>query len=534
MSYIKELRISGFRKFKEKIAIKFKPHMNILVGENESGKSSILEAINIVLNQWYRNMDKNIIKEIMNIENIKDFKNNPTLDNLPKILIELDIDMDDSEFNPVFSSGQHYENQSGTDDKTGISFKCEFNDDFQTELIAEIQNGQIPFEYYNMTWQTYNGDYYNSLRKPIKAIFIDTDSSDTTRTFNSFHRDLFNSEYDSATRLNVKNTFREQIEEISKNLKLSEIDEHKKLGINHKKLILENLLSLYEDDIPLENKGRGHESLIKTEVALNRAKDKIDLVLLEEPENHLSHATLLKMIQQIAKKKDGKQIILTTHNSMIASRLNLDNVMWLEESEKKSLEDISSDTNKFFTKLDNNNFLTLLLSKKVLLVEGASEYILLPELYRLLHKSSFENDYITIISCNGITYSHYLEIVKGKGKKIAVITDNDKKQSNIEKMDDFNSTHTCQQIFMDKDIKNCWTFEACLFFINNEICKQHIELKETADYRFHGENYDRCLGKMLNNKADIAFTFSEKIQKKEITEFQIPEYIQKAFEWLKK
>lgn len=195
MSYLKELRISGFRKFKEKITINFDPHMNILVGENESGKSSILEAINIVLNQWYRNADKNIIKEIMNIENIKDFKKNPDVDNLPKILLELDINMDDSELNPLFFSGQHYGNQFGTEIKTGISFKCEFNDDFKTELIAEIQNGQIPFEYYNMTWQTYNGDSYNSLRKPIQSIFIDTDSSDTARTFNSFHKDLFNSQY---------------------------------------------------------------------------------------------------------------------------------------------------------------------------------------------------------------------------------------------------------------------------------------------------------------------------------------------------
>lgn len=36
--------------------------MNILVGENEAGKSTILDAIKTVLNQQYRNADKSIFQ----------------------------------------------------------------------------------------------------------------------------------------------------------------------------------------------------------------------------------------------------------------------------------------------------------------------------------------------------------------------------------------------------------------------------------------------------------------------------------------
>ena len=48
MAYIKTLHIKGFKKFSE-LTVPFNEHMNILVGENEAGKSTILEAIKVIL-----------------------------------------------------------------------------------------------------------------------------------------------------------------------------------------------------------------------------------------------------------------------------------------------------------------------------------------------------------------------------------------------------------------------------------------------------------------------------------------------------
>ena len=44
MNHIKSIRIKGFKKF-QKLDVDFNEHMNILVGDNEAGKSTILEAI---------------------------------------------------------------------------------------------------------------------------------------------------------------------------------------------------------------------------------------------------------------------------------------------------------------------------------------------------------------------------------------------------------------------------------------------------------------------------------------------------------
>lgn len=73
MNYIKWLHIEGFKKFTS-LDVEFNEHMNILVGENEAGKSTILDAIKTVLNQQYRNADKPILRDLFNTQMVAAFK----------------------------------------------------------------------------------------------------------------------------------------------------------------------------------------------------------------------------------------------------------------------------------------------------------------------------------------------------------------------------------------------------------------------------------------------------------------------------
>lgn len=90
MNYIKTLHIEGFKKFST-LDVQLNEHMNIFVGENEAGKSTILEAIKIVINQQYRNSDKSILKELFNTQMVQTFLANPSVQSLPYILIELEL-----------------------------------------------------------------------------------------------------------------------------------------------------------------------------------------------------------------------------------------------------------------------------------------------------------------------------------------------------------------------------------------------------------------------------------------------------------
>jgi putative ATP-dependent endonuclease of the OLD family len=48
MSYIKKIRLLNFKKF-DKFEVDFDPKLNLLIGDNEAGKSTILTAIDLAI-----------------------------------------------------------------------------------------------------------------------------------------------------------------------------------------------------------------------------------------------------------------------------------------------------------------------------------------------------------------------------------------------------------------------------------------------------------------------------------------------------
>ena len=51
--YIKKVHIENFKRFHKSFDIEFNQGINIIVGDNESGKSTILEAIYLALSGLY-------------------------------------------------------------------------------------------------------------------------------------------------------------------------------------------------------------------------------------------------------------------------------------------------------------------------------------------------------------------------------------------------------------------------------------------------------------------------------------------------
>lgn len=532
MAYIKKVYINGFKKF-HKLELDFKDKKNIIVGENERGKSTILEAIDIIVNQRYKNSDKYIVKELLNQEQKSKFKENPKIENLPKIYMELELCLsnDDTSIRKYYGT----ENKSNKE-TSGIVFKCEFNEEYLDDLLPSIELGNIPYEYYILDWKTFSGEAYTPYRKGFNTILIDSSRLDSSYSFNYYNKSLFHAKHELEDRLNIKHQFRDKLSGLLDNTDINNFESKNnndkiKFGINEKKVILENILTIYQNEIPIENKGKGMENIIKTEMALERENFSLDTVLLEEPENHLSYSNLLYMIENLVEKSEESQLILTTHESLIASRLGLQNIIWLSnEGEAISLEKIKKDTADFFMRADDSKFLQFLLAEKVILVEGPTEYLLIPKLYEQTYNRKLENDNITIISCGGISYKRYLTIAETIGKKTCVITDNDEKEETVEEIKEYNKDNEKQQIFTDENIDN-WTWEICFYKENNAKLEKIIEIKEGSKYSFKGRSYEEepYLGKMLNKKVDTAFV----ILKDKSVEWQIPEYVREALEWIR-
>lgn len=65
---------------------------------------------------------------------------------------------------------------------------------------------------------------------------------------------------------------------------------------------LETDLVITKGGIPIENRGKGEQCFIKSNFALQKheAKGSLHALLLEEPENHLSHTNMKRLVERLA------------------------------------------------------------------------------------------------------------------------------------------------------------------------------------------------------------------------------------------
>ena len=74
---IEKVIIQNFKKFKNPFEVKFNENINLLVGDNESGKSTILEAIHVALTGMYagRNIRNQLSTYLFNREAVEEYLN---------------------------------------------------------------------------------------------------------------------------------------------------------------------------------------------------------------------------------------------------------------------------------------------------------------------------------------------------------------------------------------------------------------------------------------------------------------------------
>lgn len=532
MGYIKELKIIGFKKFKN-YQINFNEGTNILVGENESGKSTIIEAIDILINKTYENFDKYILAELFNSENVNNFASNLTFETLPIIDIIGEFSLSDQDKHSKEFYGINWKDTDKKTQKYGIWFQCKIDKEYKSDTADLIKKGVIPYEYYSLTWLTFKNERYDKRKKTLKFVPIDSSNSTSFNALDFYSKRLFLKKYED-TLTTIKTDFRTKINQGFSELKLENLEDKKKFALNHKKLILENIVGITDNDILIENRGRGEEKIIKTNLSLDD-KQENDVIAIEEPENNLSHANLRKLISDIESKCKGKQLIITTHNNLIVTGLSIKNVIWISKNDKNTLKDIDNDdekgkTSDYFKRLENDNLLRFILANKAILVEGATEHLLLPKLYLQKYTdSSLEKDTIDIIACNGLSYKRYLQIAEALEKKVAVLTDNDGKQAKITECAEYNKTKTNINVFVPDNVDD-FTWESSIKKSNSALISKIVTIDPKAKYLVHGKELeDKVLAYMLNNKVEVAMRMID------IGEaISIPKHVEELFEWIRK
>lgn len=521
MATIKRLVLRNFKRFRA-LELEFDPELNILVGGNEAGKSSVLQALDIVLSASRSKVEVLGLETLFNTDCIAEFMHGERkIADLPELLVEVYVDGINDEYE---LDGR---NNSKHADFHGIKMVCKPDDEYTKAIQTVLTEGHdsFPFEYYATQFQTFTDKRIDPYKKPLKHLLIDSSQINNEYATREYTRSMYAANADLAERhlhsleyRKAKSTFRDAVFK-----KMNDALETYKFAVRTSpKASVETDIIITEGEIPIESKGRGRQCFIKTEFALRNRKQALDVLLLEEPENHLSHVHMHKLIERI-RSSEKKQLFIATHSSFIATRLSLKKVLILSEENRSkpvSLENLSQETASFFMKAPDNNLLELALCKKAILVEGDAEFILIDALYRNSATGACTHaDRVHVISVDGTSFKRYFELAKLLGIKVAAIRDNDRDYQSkcVDNYADFALTSI--RIFAD-DNNARYTFEVCMYEDNKDICDDLFRPKRKA---LTAQDY------MLKNKTDAALQLLEK----KYAELVAPKYIQEAVAWIR-
>jgi len=160
------------------------------------------------------------------------------------------------------------------------------------------------------------------------------------------------------------------------------------------------------------------------------------LLLIEEPEAHL-HAQrqlrAMKFLQEQAKSK-GVQVIVTTHSPNLASAIDLNNIVMIRNKRAFSMASgqtaLELSDYRFLQRFLDVTKANLFFARGVMIVEGDAENILLPTLARLIGRDFTEHG-VSVVNVGGVGLRRYARIFQRKDTDekldihVACVTDMD-------------------------------------------------------------------------------------------------------------
>lgn len=435
---IDRIKICNFKTYKGVFELKLNKGLNILVGNNETGKSTILEAIHLALTGMYggRNIRNELSQYLFNREVIAEYiesVNRGTPLSPPEILIEIFFE---GSLCPEFEGNNNTERLNKVE---GLQFRIFYNDKYNDEyikLIALKKLSSLPIEYYDVSWTSFARQAITIRSIPIKSAMIDSSNyryqNGSDVYISRIVKDLLSPEEITSVaqaHRNMRDEFMEDPsiqainDRISKESSIIEGEVSLSVDLGTKNA-WENSLVTQLNNIPFGYVGKGAQCVMKTELALtHKQAQNASIILLEEPESHLSFSKLNQLISSIESKYGNKQIIISTHSSFVANKLGLENLLLLDNHNIVRISKL--DSAEFFKKIAGYDTLRLILCKKAILVEGDSDELVVQKAYMCNNNGRLPiQDGIDVISV-GTSFLRFLELASILNKKVSVVTDND-------------------------------------------------------------------------------------------------------------
>lgn len=446
MLKISKLKIINYKLF-QNVIIEMNDTMNIFVGENDSGKTTILEALSMVLTgkiggsnianrvnlDWFNtNVRKGFIEAIK-------AGNTPAL---PTIEIEAYFSAPDKD--EISTKVYKGTNNSLHEDTEGVKVEILFDTQYSTvykQLLSDGKIKDIPIEYYKVNFRSFAIPEYYAQTTAKKVACIDTTKRDYGPVLSRFVSGSINEYLTEEDMTELRHAYRANRHEFTDNQAVKRLNE--KLQQSHSfdgKVITLNLresgidewkgdMSISLDGIPLENSGLGTQNMFKSEIFLLQNSD-VDILIIEEPENNLSYANMSVLISKLSESKE-KQLFISTHSSFVANKLGLQYLHLVANNGIIPFKMLSQDTYDYFLKLPGYNTLRILLANHAILVEGPADELIVQRAYIDNYGKQPIEAGIDVVTVDSLAFQRYCELSSLIKKPITIVTDND---GNVQKV----------------------------------------------------------------------------------------------------
>ena len=280
-------------------------------------------------------------------------------------------------------------------------------------------------------------------------------------------------------------------------------------------------------------------------------------LIIEEPEVHL-HPQLQDVLFKYLGKmgKNGIQVFLSSHSPTITAKTNLDALIALHIDEENVT---STPVRKIDMGLKHKMFLQrfmdvtkcqLFFAKSVILVEGISEALLLPAFAKALGSEYDLDKYgVEVVNISGVAFEPFACLFNSnkQDKRLnihcAIVTDDDRTDT-LENGEGVPSGRAVKAQTLSggllKVVLAKHTFEYELFLANEKlVIATYQKIHSKTDLNFTGTTEQKAVqfkDKIKNNKDKAVFaqSLSAKLECDNTSSLVVPGYIKKAMSWVVK
>lgn len=242
--HVESIKLFNFKKFRDEV-FEFNDDINIFVGDNNAGKSTILEALEIVLNFNHRGRPFNneFSPDLFNRDAVNMFlASDKTTKHLPNLIIEAYIDGV-----PEYRGS----NNSRQVDAQGVVVQASFDASLETVYEKYLQTNpsitSVPIEFYKLEWLDFAWNSIKPMTKKFNALYIDPTRIHPTMGKNQYISSILNTALAKEALVKLNANYRENLQVFNNSDEVKSVNS--KLDENH--LITDGTLTIAASTLPV-------------------------------------------------------------------------------------------------------------------------------------------------------------------------------------------------------------------------------------------------------------------------------------------